>query len=277
MNNDVTIAQLVKWGQSQLSTDTALLDAQVLLCALLDCSRAYLFAHADELCSKSNLTKYQQWIRKRATGYPLAYILGKKEFWSQDFIVSETVLIPRPDTEILVETVLAQAPSQLALQVVDLGTGSGAIACSLAIERPQWQVLAVDNSEAAIKIAKDNVAQLNLANVTCKLSDWGKELGGPFDVLVSNPPYLCIDDEYADEALQFEPQAALIAGPTGLECIKAIISQSQQLLKPKGLLAFEHGFTQAEQVRELMQSDFIQIHTVPDIAGRDRVTFGVKR
>jgi release factor glutamine methyltransferase len=270
-----TISSLLAWSKQELNNDSTSLDAQILLAHVLDCSRSYLIAYSnDEVCELA-VNKFKQLINKRTTGYPLAYIIGKKEFWSEDFIVTEDVLIPRPDTETLVQAVLDNLDKSKNIKLCDFGTGSGAIACSLALECPNWKITAVDNQEKALKVAKANVAALNLNNVDCILSNWAQNINDKFDAIVSNPPYLQINDEFGDINLKFEPQIALVSGSSGLECIVEIIKQGKNLLNPNGMLAFEHGFNQAEQVKKLLiDNNFKDIQTIQDLSKLDRVTFG---
>jgi release factor glutamine methyltransferase len=207
---------------------------------------------------------------------PVAYLTGSREFWSLPLKVSPAVLVPRPETELLVEHALAMLPRDEVCSVLDLGTGSGAIALSLAHERSHWAITGVDDSPAALEIAAQNSKDLKLAHVQWRLGHWFDALPGErFHLIVANPPYIAAADP-ALKALGAEPTAALIAGPTGLEALRAIIAQAPRHLYARGWLALEHGITQAHDVAQLLrQHGFDSIRTYPDFSGRPRITLGV--
>ena len=205
----------------------------------------------------------------------MAYLLGRREFWSLELRVSTATLIPRPETETLVEQALIALPKDAPLLVADLGTGSGPIAAALAHERPQWLLLGIDQSAEALAIAALNRAQLQLERVYLMQGNWSAALGsGSIDVVVSNPPYVRTDDAHLEQGdLRFEPRAALVSGADGLNAIRAIIADAPRCLKPGGLLAIEHGWDQGPQVRALMQQQSLrEIETLRDLAGQERVT-----
>ena len=206
----------------------------------------------------------------------MAYLTGRREFWSLPLKVSPAVLVPRPETETLVEQALALLPRDEACAVLDLGTGSGAIALSLAHERPRWAMTAVELSAAALEVARCNAQLLGLPRIQWRLGNWFDAVPGDrFQLIAANPPYISAADP-ALESLSAEPAMALNAGPTGLEALTAIIARAPQHLYPHGWLVLEHGSTQARAVAQLLeQHGFASIRTFPDFSGRPRVTLGV--
>jgi release factor glutamine methyltransferase len=272
-----TIAEAVKHAELILEphSDSPRLDAELLLATLLGLPRSALIAHANEAVDLHHENAYAELIAKRAGGIPIAYLTGSREFWSLPFKVSPAVLVPRPETEILVEHALALLPRDAHCSVLDLGTGSGAIALSLAHECPRWAITAVDISPAALVVAAQNAKTLQLT-LECRLGSWFEPVPGErFHLIVANPPYLAANDP-ALAALCAEPAAALIAGPTGLEALSAIIAQAPAHLCARGWLALEHGITQAPDVAQLLQQrGFDSIRTYSDFSGRPRVTLGV--
>lgn len=250
-------------------------DAEVLLCNVLGKARTYVMAFPEKILTEAQATDYQHKLKRRKNGEPIAYIVEEREFWSLAIKTTPATLIPRPDTEVLVETVLKEC-NGTALNVVDLGTGTGAIALALKSEQPQWTVLGVDRVEAAVLLARENASRLAL-DVHFKLSSWCDELqANSLDVLVSNPPYIDADDHHLEEGdVRFEPSSALVAADNGLADIKIITQQAKSCLKPGGQLFFEHGWRQAKDVAQILDSaGFQKIQTVQDYAGNDRVTFG---
>ncbi len=262
---------------SRLSGDEAARDAEILVAHALGQSRAWLFAHAGDAVSDDAMTALESLARRRADGEPIAYITGSRGFWSLDLRVGSDVLIPRAETELLVEVALEHIPRETAFDIVDLGTGSGAIALALAHERPRARVRAADISERALAIAEGNARRLGLANVSFAKSDWFSGLREAcFDVVVSNPPYIATGDPHlAQGDLRFEPPLALVSGADGLDAIRHIVRESFAHLRAGGMLALEHGFEQGRAVRELLlQSGFVEIYTKRDLGGRDRVSGG---
>ncbi len=276
--NMATIAETVNSAAQTLDShsESPRLDAELLLAKILGLPRSALIARGDELVALRDERPFAELIAKRADGMPVAYLTGIREFWSLPLKVSPAVLVPRPETEILVEHALALLPRDAVCSVLDLGTGSGAIALSLAHERPRWSITGVDVSPAALEVAAHNAEDLKLAHIQWRLGHWFEGLAGQrFHLIVANPPYIAATDP-ALEMLRAEPAAALIAGPAGLEALRAIIAQAPEHLHAGGWLALEHGITQAQDVAELLdQHGFDSIRTYPDFSGRPRITLGV--
>jgi release factor glutamine methyltransferase len=273
-----TIAEAVKNAAHALEphSESPRLDAELLLATLLDVPRSALLARGNERVALHDESAYAELIAQRADGVPIAYLTGRREFWSLPLKVSPAVLVPRPETEILVEQALALLPGDAARSVLDLGTGSGAIALSLAHERARWAITAVDMSSAALDVATQNAQALNLSHIQWRLGSWFDPVQGErFHLIVANPPYIAARDP-ALKALRAEPAAALIAGPTGLEALSVIIAQAPAHLHAGGWLALEHGSAQALDVAQLLQlHGFDSIRTYSDFSGRPRVTLGV--
>ena len=281
-----SIKTLLTSAASQLNTEEAALEAQLLLQHALNVNRAWLIAHENDALDvkdgEPNIhAAYRALINRRVNGEPIAYILGVREFYGLSLKVTPATLIPRPDTETLVDAALAKMPLQKNLNVCDLGTGSGAIALAIAKHRPQAFVIALDASQAALDIAIENAQSLKIPNVDFVLSDWFSALGQKnnpqkFDLIVSNPPYIEASDAHLNQGdLRFEPLSALASGQDGLDDIRNIIANAPQHLNPYGWLLLEHGYHQAEQVAALLkQAGFSEIKTVKDLGGNERVTLG---
>ncbi len=272
------------WAIKQLEGgESPSVDANVLLSHILNKSQAYLFTWPDNVISDNDKVRFEHMIARRKNGEPVAYIIGKRDFWTLTLETSSHTLIPRPDTEVVVEQVLHQvkanhdANKQAELSICDLGTGTGAIALALASELPESNVVGVDFIEEAVLLASRNATSNRISNARFVQSDWFSSLGGQqFDVIVSNPPYI---DETSPYLLvgdvRFEPISALTAKDDGLADIKHIICLAPKYLKSGGLIAFEHGFDQAAKVQVLLHNaGFSQIHSIKDYGGNDRVTFG---
>jgi release factor glutamine methyltransferase len=261
----------------QLDFSSARIEIQCLLQAVLHVNRAYLFTHPERILSNAESLRYRELFARRLQGEPIAYLLGEREFFGLNFKVTSATLIPRSDTELLVELALAKIPQQGVYRVLDMGTGSGAIALSIAHARPNAQVVAVDASLSALAVAAENQRILNLDNVTLLHSDWFAALAQQrFDMIVSNPPYIESDDVHLSQGdVRFEPLSALASGADGLDDIRRIASQAMQHLNPQGWLMFEHGYQQAAQVREILyQAGLKNIFSSQDLAGIERVTGG---
>ncbi|HEX5337648.1 MAG TPA: peptide chain release factor N(5)-glutamine methyltransferase [Gallionella sp.] len=277
--------------ESVLSLDPngARIEVQCLLQAALRVNRAYLLTHPEQALNDDQQAQYAGMLERRLRGEPIAYILGEREFFGLDFRVTPATLIPRPDTELLVELALERLPSSSAplagegpgrgeaLRLLDLGTGSGAIALSIAHARPDAEVTAVDASPEALEVARENARRLKLGNVRLLQSDWFSALPDErFDVIVSNPPYIAADDAHlAQGDVRFEPLTALASGADGLDDIRRIIAEAKAHLHDGGWLMFEHGYDQAERVRGLLDAGgFIEVFSARDLAGIERVTGG---
>lgn len=253
---------------------SAALDADLLLCHVLGKSRSYLFTWPERELDARQQSRFSSLLARRIQGEPVAHLIGEREFFGHAFRVTADTLIPRPDTEILVEKALSlNLPAQA--RVVDLGTGTGAIGVSLALAQPDWHVTLVDLSEAALQVAGDNARRLGAA-VTCLPGSWLSPCSGPFELIVSNPPYIEENDHHLDEGdVRFEPRSALVAPNNGLADLAAIVQQATGKLVAGGWLLLEHGFEQGEAVRTLLaQAGFVQVGTAQDLGGNDRVTFG---
>jgi release factor glutamine methyltransferase len=260
-----------------LDAHDARLEAQLLLQSTLNIDRAWLIAHEQDALQADLQAQYQALLLRRLGGEPIAYILGRREFYGLDLEVTAATLIPRPDTETLVEAALAKIPVNKNIEALDLGTGTGAIALAIANHRQNAVVTAVDASEEALAVAQNNASRLAIANIHFLLSNWFSALNQQrFDVIVSNPPYIELNDVHLTQGdLRFEPLTALASGQDGLDDIRSIISDSLLHLKPQGWLMLEHGYKQAQAVRGLMaENGLVAIETLQDLAGNDRVTLG---
>ena len=248
----------------------------MLLERVLGKTRAWLIAHADEAAEAEAGQAFSVLAERRRQGEPIAYILGEREFYGLDFKVAPAVLIPRPETELLVELGLERIPEQTPARVLDLGTGSGAIAVALAHARPQARVTAVDVDYAALSVARAN-AKRHRVSVRLFCGDWfGALRGESFDLIVSNPPYVAAEDPHlAMGDLRFEPQRALVGGVDGLDCIRAIVAKAGAHLAPGAWLLFEHGYDQAAACRALLEIEgYLEVQSWPDLAGIPRVSGG---
>jgi len=284
MRANLTVAELLAEGVRRLraapagteAAATAELDAQLLLAHVMAVARARLKSHPEELADPSHTQHYRRLLARRAAGEPLAYLTGSRDFWSLTLKVTPAVLIPRPETELLVERALALRTAA-AGRVADLGTGCGAVALALASERPRWQVVATDACADALAIARANAAGLGLGRVELRQGDWYQPLRGErFDLLVSNPPYVAQDDPALETAsLRHEPPRALTPGVDALECLRTLARGAPRHLAPGGWLLLEHGATQGADVRrELVEAGFAHVRSHRDLAGHERMTEG---
>jgi release factor glutamine methyltransferase len=258
-------------------SESPLLDAEIILCTVLGKDRSYLRAWPDHALDAQVIETYQVMLNARQHGKPIAYITGNREFWSRDFQVSPAVLIPRPDTELLIELSLALIPATQPYRIIDLGTGSGIIAITLAAERPSALISACDISEAALQVAKANAAKHKVEHIQFYQSRWFDSIPqGKFDLIVSNPPYLSEDDEHLHQGdLRFEPLTALISGKQGLSDIYKIAKTARPRLKNNGYLLVEHGYNQQNDVQNIFSSlGYRNIQTHTDLSGQPRVTTG---
>lgn len=258
-----------------IGADTARLDAEILMGMVLRRPRSYLYTHPDRYLNPLEAAEFEMLVRRRFSGEPIAYITGVKEFWSMPLRVNQHVLIPRPETELLVEKALARTPGDEGTRVLDLGTGSGAIALAIAKERPEAEVIGVDNSPEALRIARLNAQVLRIRNVEFLESNWFDAVRGQkFHTVVSNPPYVINRDEYLMAGdLRFEPQDALAGGDDGLEAIRAIIDRAHNYIVRQGWMLLEHGADQQKSVQRLLEAQrYYDIYCYQDLAGNDRVT-----
>jgi release factor glutamine methyltransferase len=281
----MTIESALRDAQILLAEHTnsseAKLEAQLLLQNLLKVNRAWLISHQNDALQPNIHEAYSALVNRRATGEPIAYILGIREFYGLNLKVTPATLIPRSDTETLVDTALAKIPPQKKLNICDLGTGTGAIALAIAKHRPQVFVLALDASQQTLDVAIENAKCLKIHNVDFVLSNWFSALSQKnnlqkFDLIVSNPPYIEANDAHLSQGdLRFEPISALASGQDGLDDIRCIISQAPQYLNAQGWLLLEHGYNHADKVAALLdQAGFSHISHAEDLAGINRVTLG---
>lgn len=281
----LTIADALKQSAS-LSTvsDSARLDTEVILAAVLQKNRTYLYTWPEKALSENEVMHFDDCMQQRQSGKPVAYIIGEREFWSLTLAVNSSTLIPRPDTELLVELALGlfdtdepRHANQPSRRVIDLGTGTGAIALSLATEKPHWSITAVDYSEEACQLAEYNRTAHRLNNVSVVQSHWLDNVTDKsVDMIVTNPPYIDAKDPHlAQGDVRFEPRSALVADDNGLSDIRIIAQQSTQFLAIGGWLLMEHGYQQAAAVRDILsESHFTACHSEKDMSGHERVTMG---
>jgi release factor glutamine methyltransferase len=268
-----TAHALLRWAETRLDP----VDAGHLLRHVLGRSQGWLFAHGDDPVAEAEAERYAALVGRRAAGEPVAYLTGSRGFWTLDLAVTPATLIPRPETELLVELALARIPSDAEARIADLGTGSGAIALAIAKERPRSRVVATDASVEALEVARGNARRNGIGNIEFRHGDWLVPLQeDTFDLIASNPPYIAADDPHlADGDLRFEPAAALSSGTDGLDAIRAIVRHTPAHLCAGGWLLLEHGWEQGEAVRALLRAaGFVDAVTERDLERRDRVTCG---
>lgn len=280
--NPFTIATCLKKSiQLTEVSDSPRLDIELFLIHILQKDRTYLFTWPEKELTLQEADQFNNFFARRLTGEPVAHIIGQREFWSLPFMVNNSTLIPRPDTELLVEAVLglfAEDEENQTRRLLDLGTGTGAIVLALANEKPLWQCVGVDKELAAVDLAEKNRAQLQLDNVKIHQSDWFSALSdeAAFDIIVSNPPYIDPADEHLREGdVRFEPLSALIADNKGLADLELIIAQASKYLAANGWLLVEHGYDQGNVVRDLFEKNYFdQVNTFRDFGRNERVTIG---
>ncbi|WP_354624265.1 peptide chain release factor N(5)-glutamine methyltransferase [Psychromonas sp. MME2] len=266
------------WAQYTLvNSDTPLLDAQVLLAFVLGKETVYLLTWPERDLTREQKEQFETLISQRVNGVPVAHLTGIREFWSLPLMVNNSTLIPRPDTEVLVESVLAEYAIEAKIRILDLGTGTGAIILALASELPKASCFGVDFSADAVNLAKQNAQQLAINNVQFQKSDWFKNVTGKFDVIVSNPPYIDAQDRHLQKGdVRFEPLSALVADNHGLADIQRIAEQAPDYLNDGGYLFIEHGYDQANAVTAMLTKlAYSQIRTVKDYGDNDRITVAV--
>ncbi len=266
-------------------SDSARLDVEILLCDAIKKDRTYLYTWPEKKLTQDELDEFAESFLRRQKGEPVAYILGHKEFWSLPLLCNNSTLIPRPETELLVELALqafdmeetSRGGGDKGKRVLDLGTGTGAIALALASEKPHWKITAVDSQQAAVLLAIENCRALGFKNVEINKSNWFDNLTHQtFDLIVSNPPYIKEDDIHLSQGdVRFEPKSALVSGRHGFQDIEKIISDAPSHLNKHGILMLEHGFEQANKVRYLFEkNNFFSVESIKDLAGHERVTIG---
>lgn len=273
----MTIKNLLQCARETLAPDPlARLEAEILLCHALEVSRSFLFANPDLEVPLKKRADFLLLLHRRSQGEPMAYVVGKRSFWTFDVTVTPDVLIPRPETELLVELALDRIPLNARWRIADIGTGSGAIALAIASERPGCEIHATDLSDKALRIARENSARLKLEQVHFHPGSWLQPLNGRFQVLVSNPPYVPQNDPHLQQGdCRYEPEIALSPGADGLAAIREIILQSLGKLEVGGWLLIEHGHDQGEEVRKLFSRFGLEsVNTYADLAGMDRVCAG---
>jgi release factor glutamine methyltransferase len=277
MRENLTVGALLRLAAARLAerSESPRLDAELLLAHALGAPRSRLKAHPEEPVGEPTLSGFHQLVMRRAVGEPLAYLLGTKEFWTLRLNVNASVLIPRPETELLVERALEVLDADSPRTVVDLGTGSGAIALALASERPAWKVTATDSSPHALAVARANARALQLTRIEFVEGSWFEPLAGRrFDLIVSNPPYIGAGEPELF-TLRFEPKAALSPGNDALTSLRKIIQEAPAHLERSGWVLLEHGSLQAAEVaRELVARGFAHVRSHRDLAGQERVTGG---
>lgn len=276
---DPTISNALAAATRRLerSSPSSRIDAEILLCHTLGCNTAHLAAWPEKNLSIEQTQQFNQLIGERESGLPVAYLTGQREFWSLKLDVSTATLIPRPETETLVEFVLDQFDKQRTIQLVDLGTGNGAIALAIASERPDWKITATDISQNALTVAQQNADRHHISNVEFKTSHWFNALENQsFDIIISNPPYVAEDDPHLSTGdVRFEPVNALASGISGMDDIEAITSVASRYLKNNGWLILEHGFDQKKQVFDCFKAaDFDPIIQKSDLSNQPRMTAG---
>jgi len=261
----------------QGASDSARLDAELLLCHVLGVNRTYLYTWPERKLDEAQLRALEPLLGRREGGEPVAHILGKREFWSLELVVSADTLIPRPETELLVEAALERIPFDAEWRIADLGTGSGAIALAIASERPACHITAVERTPGALEVAQQNADRLGITNVTFHLGSWFEPLVDQrFELIVSNPPYIPRQDPHLGEGdVRFEPVSALVAGEDGLDDIRFLVANAPQYLKAPGWLMLEHGYDQGEAVVSLLrESGYGEVDDLVDMPGHGRVAVG---
>ena len=272
----MNIREALIFGKTHLRrSDSADIDSQYLLCHVLECDLNYLHIWSDKSLSLEQKTQFEDLLSQRQMGKPIAYLIGQRGFWTLDLKVTEDTLIPRPDTELLVSLALEKITPEMT--VADLGTGTGAIALSLAQEHPEATVFSMDYSAAALRVARENRDQYQLNNVHFWQGSWLTAITDQcLDMIISNPPYIEDDDEHLKQGdIRFEPLQALASGTDGLDDIRQIITQATRCLKPSAYLLIEHGYHQAQQIVQLFNdAGFYDVRSEQDLGGNDRVVMG---
>ncbi len=276
---DIAEAVQLSSARLQVSSDSPRLDAELLLCHVLGKPRTYLFTWPEQRLPPEQLAEFETLVQRRLQGEPVAHILGHREFWSLELAVSADTLVPRPETELLVEAALERIPPDAEWQIADLGTGSGAIALAIASERPRCRVTAVERSEGALAVARKNAERHGLSNVEFQPGSWFEPFAGRrFEVIVSNPPYIPQQDPHLEQGdVRFEPVTALASGADGLDDIRYLIAHAPEYLASPGWLLLEHGYDQGGDVMALLrQGGYGHIADLEDLQGHGRVAIGCR-
>lgn len=262
------------------SSPTARLDAQVLLTHILQCNTAHLLAWPEKTLNEEQLTNFQQLIQQRQQGLPVAHLTGLREFWSLNFSVNDSTLIPRPETETLIEFILDKFSDRERIKLLDMGTGTGAIAITIATEKPGWTIFASELSADALKLARGNSNYHQTNNISFIQSNWFTNIKqSDFDIIVSNPPYIANNDPHLLVGdVRFEPQSALSAGATGMDDIEHLCQHANKHLKKNAWLIIEHGYNQKQLVSDCFtKNGFMQIEQKQDLSGHTRMTAGKRK
>jgi release factor glutamine methyltransferase len=272
-----TIGTALRWAREKIApiSATADIDAEILLRYCIDQDHAWLLSHSEDSVATCERFRFHDLVQRRATGEPIAHITGVRGFWSFDLHVTPDTLIPRPETELLVEHALARIPAEASWHIADLGTGCGAIALAIATERPKCRITATDISDDALVVARHNRKRFALPNIEFRCGDWFAPVASRrFDVIIANPPYVAQGAPHLGQGdLQFEPRLALISGTHGLDALKIIVAQAPYYLEPKGWILVEHGFDQAGAVRRLMLNNAGRnVALFRDYASLDRIS-----
>jgi len=275
----MNIQQALQQASNDLaaSSSSPALDARVLLCHVLQCNTAHLAAWPEKVLTDEQQEKYVQLIAQRQQGLPVAHLTGQREFWSLNFTVDNSTLIPRPETETLIEFILSQFADRKHLRMLDMGTGTGAIAIAIAKEKPGWQITASDIAAAAVKLARHNSEKLKCENISFIQSDWFENISAKdFDLIVSNPPYIAADDPHLLQGdIRFEPATALVSGKSGMDAIEHICMHAKNHLAKNGWLIVEHGYNQKKEVADCFtKNGFVQITQQQDLSGHVRMSAG---
>ena len=266
-----------KYAKQKLdSSSHRRIDSEILLCSILNCNRTKLYAYPDKVLSFDDKKKYKELINKRSEGYPIAYLTKQKEFWGHTLHINDNILIPRPETELLVEKALKLISIFSLNKILELGTGSGAIAIAIASEKPNVNIKATDIKDNIIKIASKNADLYEIKNIKFVKSNWFSDIKkNNFDLIVSNPPYVSGDDPVLRNSdIRFEPVSALVSGNDGLDDLKKIIRESSNYLKNNGWLVVEHAYDQGAKVRKLFLENKFTPKTIKDYNKLERITFG---
>ncbi len=273
-----SVKQALQWALEEINeSDSGQLDAELLLGEIIGKSRAWIYTWPESALGEHEHQLFQQLVMRRKSGEPVAHLIGKQEFWSLELKVTGDTLIPRPETETLVEQALKLIPTDKSWRVADLGTGTGAIAIAIASERPDCTIIATDQSRAALSVAEENSSNHQLNNIEYRDGSWFLPLEKEkFNIILSNPPYIAMEDPHLEQGdLRYEPNSALASGKEGMDDIRYLINHAANFLHKDGILMIEHGYDQGEKARELLQQQsFSSVTTTHDISGHERVSYG---